>query len=194
MPSTSAASSPGLTAGGLEPLSDALELPPIAFEGDSSSDWATESEDGSSPSGPSQPSPSSLPNAGKKRKRKAYPSDVAAKKSRRRRKRRREKEAMGPTALRVPTYGGVPEVAHTELQSEAHFPANRTGYSADRLESIRPDHLWTLRELDEIDLEVMPWDGKCVAFHPVAPCHLLTQCTGHPSPFSTTTGGSLPCS
>lgn len=165
MPSTPAASGSGL-----DPLSDALELPPIAFDAGSSSDWATESEGGcSSPSGPSQPSLGSPPKVGKKRKRKVYASDIAAKRGRRQRKRQREKEAVGPTEMRAPTYGGVPGAIPTELLSETHFPANRTGYSADRLESIRPDHVWTLRELEEVDLDVMPWDGRYVAFHAASP-------------------------
>lgn len=178
MPPASVASSPGQAAGGLEPLSDALDLPPIAFETDGSSDWGTEIEGGSSPSGPSQPSPP--PGVGKKRKRKAYASDVAAKRGRRRRRRQREKEAVGPTELRAPTYRGVPDVIHAELQSESHFPADCTGYSAKRLGSIWPDHLWTLRELDKIDLEVLPWDGTYVAAHLAVLCRLLTWHTGRP--------------
>lgn len=111
------------------------------------------------PPGSSQPLPSSSPKVGTKRRRKICASDRTAKGGHRAKARRLAKEALGPTALQVPTYTGVPEAIDTSLRSESHFPANHTGYSAARVGSIRPDHLWMLRELEEIDLEVMRWDG-----------------------------------
>ncbi|KAF7968786.1 hypothetical protein HWV62_29298 [Athelia sp. TMB] len=128
------------------------------------SDWVTEAEvdvDGDrAPFGPLESPSSSPPKFGKKRKRKAYPSDVAAKRERRRNKRCREKDAAGPTALRAPLYTGTPEVVPTELMSETHFPVNTTGYSADRVDSIHPDSLWTPQELEEMGFGVLSWDGR----------------------------------
>ncbi|KAF7972068.1 hypothetical protein HWV62_19137 [Athelia sp. TMB] len=143
----------------LGPPSEALELPPLTFDSDGTSGWITEPEDVPSSSA-LQPSCSSPRRAGGKRKRKIYPSDVAAKKDRRRKKRQRENDALGPTAMRAPSYRGSPEAFETDLASEAHFPVNATGYSAERVDSILPGHLWTLRELEEIDFDVFPWDGR----------------------------------
>ncbi|KAF7969800.1 hypothetical protein HWV62_25981 [Athelia sp. TMB] len=138
----------------LQLLPDALILPP-AFDLDSSSEWATDVEDDFIPPMP-LPSP---PKVGKKRKRKVYPSDAAAKREHRRNKRCRKKDAPGPTALRAPLYTGTPGSIQTELRSEAHFPVNGTGYSADRIESIQPGQLWNLQELKDIGLDVLSWDG-----------------------------------
>lgn len=129
--------------------------------------------------------------AGKKRKRGVYRSDSVAERGR---LRQRARDAVGATELRAPTYRGVPDVVRAELQSESHFLADSTGYSAERLKSIKPGQVWTMCELEEIDFEVLPWDGKYVAVHLAVPCGLVTQYARHPSLFWTTRGGSLPCS
>ncbi|KAF7968492.1 hypothetical protein HWV62_30451 [Athelia sp. TMB] len=160
-PSSSSLSS--IYAGGatLECSSDELQAPPaVISDCDGSADWVTELEDDASPSAPPPPPPGSPPKSGKKRKRKSYASDVAAKKERRRNKRQREKDAAGPTALRVPSYRGSLGVLQTEMASEAHLPVNSSGYSAERVESIRPEHLWTPQELEEIGFSVLHWDGQ----------------------------------
>ncbi|KAF7964991.1 hypothetical protein HWV62_1172, partial [Athelia sp. TMB] len=156
-------SSPGFTSEDLgtfeelDVLSDASVPLPSAFDSSDSSDWFTESDEEVLLT---QPLPSSPPRAGKKRKRKIYPSDIAAKCTRRRKKRQREGDALGPTALCTPSYKGTPDALQTELDPETYFPANNTGYSADRVESIRPGHIWTLHELEEMGFDVICWNGR----------------------------------
>lgn len=71
--------------------------------------------------------------------------------------------------MHIPVYGGVPDAIRTNLRAESHFPANHTGYTADQLKSIQPGRLWTLQELEEIELEVMHWDGMYMSFCAVVP-------------------------
>ncbi|KAF7971008.1 hypothetical protein HWV62_22273 [Athelia sp. TMB] len=159
MQAASSGSSPALAPEELELLPEALELPLSAFDSDAS-DWVAEPEEGAPSPGPSHSLLPSPPKAGKKRRRKIYPSDANAKRERRRNKRRREKDAQSPTALHMPLYAGSPEAFPTEMASEAHFPVNTTGYSAERVDSIRPGEVWTLQDLEKIGLEVLPWDGE----------------------------------
>ncbi|KAF7974738.1 hypothetical protein HWV62_11419 [Athelia sp. TMB] len=154
---TSGASSPGGLAEYLEELPARADALPIILDANESADWATESEAEAWP----LPQPAASPAAaGRKCKRKTYPSDIAAKKDRRRKKHEREKDDLGPTALCAPTYAGAPSALATEMHSVSHLPANQTGYSADCVESIRPGRLWTQEELEEMDFGVLHWDGE----------------------------------
>lgn len=117
---------------------------------DVESEWMTDSGDVPQP-------------AVKARKRKRGPGQKASKKRKRQEKREREQEEVDPTDLRRPRFREEPATAFTELKSEAHFPVNSTGYTAQRVESIKVDELWTLDDLKKGGIDVMAWDGWCVA-------------------------------
>lgn len=92
-----------------------------------------------------------------KRKRPVDDDTRAAKKERRQVKRKLAAEK--PTTLRVPTFRDQPAPLITELPSLATMPVTSTGFTAQRLGSLKEGELWSLDELKRDGKRVYEWDG-----------------------------------
>ncbi|KAF7965120.1 hypothetical protein HWV62_45553, partial [Athelia sp. TMB] len=93
----------------------------------------------------------------KKRKRRA--GDNAAHSQRRLRKRQSLRSL--PTDLVAPCnpHQAVPLALATEMAPETHFPVTTTGYTGERVETIKPGEVWLFDDLLAQGFEVFHWDG-----------------------------------
>lgn len=150
------------------PVEDSVVLPAALSKNDWSEDSSAYStDDGKSEYGDDLAAPLPAPANKRKRKHRVNAASRAAHNERRGVKRQREAQMLGPTSIHPSTFRDLPSPLITELRAVPAMPVTSTGFTAQRLGSLKEKQIWKLDELEKDGKEVFRWDRWCVFLPPL---------------------------